>query len=239
MENIKVTMPEYIGKVRWMVVASEVKKDAFGSAASDIIVKQPVMVLGTLPRNLNPGDKIKLPVTVFAMEKGVGEVIVSVSGSSILGFDKTMTQKVNFEKEGSKILWFELDVKEETGWGSVNITARSKDSQSTWSEDIEVISNLIPVRKSGTVIIEKGNSASRSMAPCGIDGSKTGSLELSSLTPLNLNKHLGYLINYPFECLEQTVSRGFQSLYISEFMSLTQEEEQKIETTIKDMIESF
>ena len=237
--DIPIAMPEYIGKVRCMVVAADVKKDAYGSASKDIIVKQPVMILGTLPRELNPGDRIKLPITVFAMEDNVGEISVTVNGASLLGIDKPMTQKVTMTKQGSTILWFDLDVKNETGTGTVSATATSKEAEATWVEDIAVRSNLIPVAKQMSEAIEPGKSATLVMNPVGMQGTNEGTLELSSIVPLNLNKRLDYLEQYPFECIEQSVSRAFPLLYLSQFTDMSEAEHNNVERRVKNIIASL
>ncbi len=216
-EKIKINMPEYIGKVRCMVIAGNNKEEAYGSASKDITVKQTVMVTGTLPRELNPGDEFSLPVTVFAMEDNVGEVEVTLKGSLLLGADKPMTKKVSINKKGSTIVCFDLKVKDDTGAGFVSVNATSKNEKASWESDIAVVSNMIPVIKTETVVIEGGKSATLSISPVGIPGSNKGSLELSAVKPLNLSNRIDYLLNYPFECIEQTVSRGFPLMYIAPF----------------------
>ena len=65
----KFMMPNYIGSVRTMVVAGD--NGAYGSSEKTTPVKKPLMVLATLPRVVSPSDVVKLPVTVFAMDKAI------------------------------------------------------------------------------------------------------------------------------------------------------------------------
>ena len=46
----KISLPNYIGSVRTMVIAGNVKNEAFGNAEKTVPVKKPLMVLATLPR---------------------------------------------------------------------------------------------------------------------------------------------------------------------------------------------
>ncbi len=69
-------MPNYIGSVKAMVVAGQ--DGAYGSAEKAVPVKKPLMVLATLPRVMGPGESVKLPVTVFAMDKQVKDVQVQI-----------------------------------------------------------------------------------------------------------------------------------------------------------------
>ena len=63
------TLPAYIGSVRAMVVAAH--EGSYGMAEKAVAVKKPLMLLATLPRVLSPGETIKLPVTIFAMENNI------------------------------------------------------------------------------------------------------------------------------------------------------------------------
>ncbi|NJN28109.1 MAG: hypothetical protein HC819_20130 [Cyclobacteriaceae bacterium] len=59
----KIKLPQYIGSVRAMVVAGY--DGAYGSVEKTVAVKQPLMVLATLPRVAGPTEEITLPVNVF------------------------------------------------------------------------------------------------------------------------------------------------------------------------------
>jgi len=65
----QVKIPKYVGSVRTMVVAGNPEKEAYGSAENTTPVRKPLMILASLPRKITPGEKVTLPVTVFAMEK--------------------------------------------------------------------------------------------------------------------------------------------------------------------------
>ena len=71
-------MPNYVGSVKTMVVAGDNSTSAYGNAEKVTPVRKPLMVLASLPRKLSPGEKVTLPVTVFAMEKQVKNVKVEV-----------------------------------------------------------------------------------------------------------------------------------------------------------------
>ncbi|MCB0374408.1 MAG: hypothetical protein KDD04_00660, partial [Sinomicrobium sp.] len=74
----EITIPKYIGSVRTMVVAENPDTGAYGNAEKTTPVRKPLMVLASLPRKLTPGEKVSLPVTVFAMENKVKNVTVTV-----------------------------------------------------------------------------------------------------------------------------------------------------------------
>src|SRR5690606_28103726 len=75
----KLVMPQYIGSVRTMVVAA--KDGAYGSAEATTPVKQPLMILATLPRVAGPGEEILLPVNIFTSSSNIKNVDLSVKTS--------------------------------------------------------------------------------------------------------------------------------------------------------------
>lgn len=77
----QLVMPNYVGSVRAMVVAGDHNIAAYGNAEKTVPVRKPLMVLASLPRILSPGEKVTIPVTVFAMEKKVKNVSVNIKES--------------------------------------------------------------------------------------------------------------------------------------------------------------
>ena len=89
------TMPNYVGSVRAMVVAAD--KGAYGSVEKTCPVRKPLMVLATLPRVLGPGERLTLPVNVFAMEDKVKNVQVEVRETSgLVRFTGPTNKTVSF-----------------------------------------------------------------------------------------------------------------------------------------------
>ena len=77
-----IDIPNYVGSVRVMVVAQN--NGAFGKSQKTVTVKQPVMVLATLPRLIGPTEELSVPITVFAMEDHVKEVSVEITTNDFL-----------------------------------------------------------------------------------------------------------------------------------------------------------
>ena len=82
--NHHIQMPNYVGSVRTMVIAGQDK--CYGSAFETTPVRKPLMVLATLPRVISPGEKVALPVNVFAMDASVKNV--KIKSFSILNLEE-------------------------------------------------------------------------------------------------------------------------------------------------------
>jgi uncharacterized protein YfaS (alpha-2-macroglobulin family) len=233
-------MPEYIGSVRVMVVGGY--QGAYGCSEETAAVKKALMVQGTLPRVLGPGESVKLPVSVFAMEKTVKNVKVSIEVNNLFMVSGGNTRDVSFSGTGDKLVDFDLTAGEMTGIAKVRITAVSGSEKAESNIEIDIRNPNLPV----TDVIEKaipaGGSWNTDFTARGIPGTNSGSLELSSMPPLNLEKWVSYLIHYPYGCIEQTTSSAFPQLYLGDLADLSKETRATTEQNIKaaiSMLRSF
>ncbi|MEZ4828531.1 MAG: MG2 domain-containing protein [Bacteroidia bacterium] len=132
-----IDMPNYVGEVRTMVVAGS-PSGAYGSAEKSTPVKKPLMVLGSLPRVLGPGEQVLLPVTVFALEDNIREVNVRVQTGKQMLVEESETQSLRFSETGEKMAYFKLTVLNTLGKGTVKISAQSGGQTAVYETDIEI-----------------------------------------------------------------------------------------------------
>lgn len=224
-------MPKYVGSVRVMVVAGD--NAAYGSAEKSVKVRKPLMILGTLPRVVGPGETVKLPVNVFAMEKEVKNVSVSIKTNDIFTIKGPRKQAMKFKKVGDKIVNFELKIKEKTGIGKVEIYAVSGNEKATFSIEIDVRNANPPMVDVVETVVKPGDTWSTDYNPLGMSGTNLGTIEVSSIPPINLEKRLKYLVQYPHGCIEQVTSSVFPQLYLSGIMDLDDKMKKKIENNVK------
>ncbi len=234
------TMPEYIGSVRVMVVAGY--KGAYGSEEQTAAVKKPLMVQGTLPRVLGPGESVKLPVSVFAMEKSVKNVKVSIEVNNFFEVSGGNARELSFLSIGDQLVNFDLKVGEMTGIAKVKILALSGSERAESTIEIDIRDPNLPVTDLFEKAIPPGGSWNTAFAARGIPGTNSGSLELSSMPSLNLEKWLSYLTHYPYGCIEQLTSSVFPQLYLKDLVELSSETKSTTEQNIKSgiqMLKSF
>lgn len=226
----KFMMPNYIGSVRTMVVAGD--NGAYGSSEKTTPVKKPLMVLATLPRVVSPEDNVTLPVTVFAMDKSIKNVSVSVETNEFFSIADKSTKNLSFNEIGDQVINFNLKVVDQIGKGKVKVTVKSGKKKAAHEIDIAVRIPNPRVEDIVEAVIEPGNSWSSNYSFIGIKGTNSGVLEVSSIPPLNLESRLKYLIRYPHGCIEQTTSSAFPQLFLSNLLDLTDQEKSKIQNNI-------
>jgi uncharacterized protein YfaS (alpha-2-macroglobulin family) len=224
-------MPNYIGAVRTMVVASH--EGAYGKVDKETPVKKPLMALGTLPRVLGPGEEIQLPVSIFALEDYIKNVSIQVETNGMFEKMGSTYQNMTFSDVGEKMATFGLKVKEEIGTGHVKITARSGSEVAVYETDILVRPSNPRLYRSYASVIQPGENWKRRFRPVGMTGTNNGVLEITNIPPINLGKRLQYLIRYPYGCIEQTTSSVFPQVYLTTLMELSDEQKDQIDNNIR------
>jgi uncharacterized protein YfaS (alpha-2-macroglobulin family) len=234
-QSHKISMPNYVGSVRTMVVARN--NNAYGNAEETTPVKKPLMLLATLPRVLGPNESLTLPANVFAMEDNIKNVKVSVETSDNLSISGSISQNLTFSKLGDKQAYFDMNVAGATGLAKVKMTV-SGHGESAYDEVNIDIRNPNPyTSKVYEASVEPGQEWEMNYELFGTIGSNEGVLELSNMPPMNFGRRLKYLIRYPYGCVEQTTSSVFPQLYLDAVTELSDKRKYKIETNIRRGIE--
>lgn len=232
----KIKLPNYIGAVRTMVVAGNHTTKAYGSTDKSVEVKKPLMVLATLPRKLSPGEKVTLPVTVFAMESKVKNVNISLKLSNGISIVGERTKTLSFPRPDEQITYFELDVSKAKGVSTIEVIATGNGEKSTYKVELDVMNpnpiTSIPIDET----LESNASKTLGFSTFGITGTNTATVEFSTLPPMDFSRRLQYLIQYPHGCVEQTTSSVFPQLFLGDIFDLTYAKKQQIESNIKNGI---
>lgn len=236
-QTIEFEMPNYVGSVRTMVIAGN--NGAYGSAEKTTPVKKPLMVVATLPRVLSPSEQVKLPVTVFAMDKKVKTVSVEIQANELFKLNDSGKKQITFSEEGDQTVYFDLSVLEKIGAGKVNVTVRSGSEKASYDIEMEVRVPNPHITQVTDGLADPGKSWESNFAPVGLKGTNSGVVEVSSIPSLDLDKRLNYLIRYPHGCIEQTVSSVFPQLHLDALTQLSEGQKTQIEQNIKAAIKKM
>ncbi|AFL80594.1 large extracellular alpha-helical protein [Aequorivita sublithincola DSM 14238] len=232
-----ILMPNYVGSVRTMVIVGDNAKSAYGNAEKTTPVRTPLMVLASLPRKLSPGEKVTLPVTVFAMENKVKSATITVKTGAALKPINGSSKTVSFSSPGEQIVNFEFEVLPTKEFQTIEVTASGNGEKASYKVEIDV-ENPNPIsQKSTNYTLEVNASQTINFETFGVPGSNTAMLEFSTLPPMDFGKRLEFLIHYPYGCLEQTTSSGFPQLYMADVFDIPFNKKQKIEKNVKSTIE--
>ncbi|MEJ7586912.1 MAG: MG2 domain-containing protein [Ferruginibacter sp.] len=225
------TLPSYIGSVRVMVVAAHEGKYGFTEKA--VAVKKPLMLLATMPRVLGPGETIKLPVTVFAMETNIKNVKVSLQSNPYIQVIGNSAQTVSFSAPGEQMAYFDVMVKAGTGVGKVKLLAASGSETAGYEVELDIRNPNPPVTSVSEITLAPGQQWKTIANPIGAATTSTAVVEISSMPSMNLQKRLNYLIQYPHGCIEQITSSVFPQLVLNQLTDLDEYKKAQVEKNIK------
>ena len=231
----KLKMPNYVGAVRAMVIAGN-KNSAYGHIDKSVPVRKPLMVLASIPRKLSPGEKVTIPVTVFAMEKKVKNARVNIQvGSGLKPLGPT-TQNLEFASVGEQMAYFDFEVLPVPSIQKIEVSASGAGEKASYEIELDV-ENPNPVSsKTSVAELRPGASLDLAFETFGTAGSNAATLELSTLPPMNLEKRLGYLVQYPHGCIEQTTSSAFPQLFLPDITDITFDKKKEMEKNVKTAI---
>jgi hypothetical protein len=231
----EIDLPQYVGAVRVMLVAGD--QGAYGSAEKSVFVRQPLMMLPTLPRVLGPGEEILVPVSLFVTRSGIDDVALSITTDKLLQTVGPATVRVAFTRPDERIGLLRVRAGDRQGQTRVRFHAAGGGFTAQSEIFLDIRSPNPLESRFDQKVLQPGDRWSMSTAPFGLAGTNQAMLELSSVPALNLDTRLRYLIQYPHGCLEQTTSAAFPQLHLPTLLSLEPGRQREIETNVRAAIE--
>ncbi len=225
-----VNIPNYIGSVRTMVVAGH--DGSYGKVEKTTPVKQPLMVLATLPRVLGPGEEVSLPVNVFVMDDKIRDVEVRLETNDLLVTEERLKQ-VTFEGTGNMIVEFNLSTPERTGLARVKVIVTSGRETASHEIELNVRSSNPPVAKYITAVLDPGTTLEEQIDYAGMSGTNELELEVSNVPPIDFGRRLKYLLNYPHGCIEQITSTAFPQLFLADVVHVDERVKARTEANVR------
>jgi uncharacterized protein YfaS (alpha-2-macroglobulin family) len=235
-------MPAFNGTARVMAVAWT--KDRVGSASADVIVRDPVVLAGTLPRFLSVGDRSRFFMQLDNVEGPAGDYTVDldIRGPILVPADALRST-------------VRLDARAKGGI-AIPVTAGG---QGTAVIDVTLKGpNIEELTQSFTVAIQPGTGAlaRRTVQPIApgssltlskdlvahiLVGTGTVSVSVSPLAGLDVPGLLKALDRYPYGCTEQVVSRALPLLYVNrlaeeENLSLDAKADERVRSAIERIL---
>ncbi len=229
-----VTIPNYVGKVRMMVVAAS--SDNFGNLEKLIPVKNPIMVQSQLPRSLNVTDKLNLPVSVFRDDKRIDAFTLTTKtdGSRIKGLTPSTNLRFSGKEQLTHLL--NLEVQNKVGPVKIDIGAQAENKSMTETTDILVNYPNAYASEIKKNIVEKGKSLNITVTPKGYKEVFTSDMIISGIKVPDFTKYADELIQYPYGCLEQITSRGYAMMYLDKVLSLDPKEEKDRQRHLQNVL---
>ena len=209
--TVKLTLPNFSGRMRLMAVA--VTDKAVGSGDAGILVRNPVVIDVALPRYVSIGDEFTLPIMLHNVTHEEGEYSLTLESQKGLILEtKDMPHTITLKKGGQQTIGVKAKAVE-AGEAKVVVTLNGPNNLKLRSEEIvPVIHAHAPDVKTRLQCLKPGEAFTmtaeetfKGMLP------GTGELKLSFYgnVPWDALSYLNSLRSYPYVCAEQITSRGF------------------------------
>ncbi|MEM6292637.1 MAG: Ig-like domain-containing protein [Myxococcota bacterium] len=204
--SVTIDMPENLTTFRVMAVAVDAqKKDRFGSGDAQVRVRKAVMLRPSMPRFANYGDAFEASVMVDNQTGDDQKVLVGTRGLNVtVGSDD---QKfVDIPAGQSKEVRFDMKTQEV---GTMRVQFAAMSSAGRDATEVEVPVHYPATAEAFADYGMTADSVTRALEPPEDVLPAFGGLELSfSSTALSgLEDAVQYLVEYRYECAEQTASR--------------------------------
>ena len=211
-------IPEFSGRGRLCVVAASGKN--FGNAEKNIQIAREIVTETGLPRFAAPDDSFTIPTVVFntsgqnrsvkitlvpeglSLKETFADLNISAGGNA--SFNTTAKALGGSDRAALKII---------TSWNE-----NGKQREFTQEIEMPIRSAWPVVTMGGSGIFEEGRT--RLELPLNdFAGKITGSLTLADTPAVSLNQAVNFLRNYPYGCLEQTISGAWPFLILPDALA--------------------
>lgn len=232
--RVQFDMPHYLGSVRVMAVAAA--GGSYGHAEATVPVRDPIILLPSLPRVAGPGERFQLPVTVFALEEGLGPITVQVETEGPIAVDGEAQTRITVDGVGEADAAFRLAAANRAGLARVTVHARSKAFSTHHTTELDVRPTNPFTYGASEHAIAAREAVEVAIPALGLEGTRDARVRLAAVPGLRFGNRLASLIRYPYGCMEQTMSAVFPQLKLKPVLTAqardTAEREREIDRNI-------
>ena len=233
-------IPAFNGTARVMAVAWTPTK--VGHASTDVIIRDPVVIAGTLPRFLGSGDQSRFRLDLLNAEAAPGDYTLAVTfDGPITAAPSALYQSVKIGPVGSRTP-VNIPITA-TGIGTAHLVATLAGPGNV-SVDQSFTLGVLPAnapvtRRTINEIAANGGAitVSSDLLAEMVPGTGAVSLAVGPLTDLDVPGLLKELDRYPYGCSEQLVSRALPLLYLSELGGSDIGLDDKVDERLQDTVQ--
>ena len=243
------TMPEAVTQWKWMTVAHN-KDLAFGTAKADVITQKTLMVQANAPRFMREGDKMEFSAKVSNLsdQELSGQIMLELidasAGSSVDGWFQNVfpSQYFTLPAKQSSVVKFPIQIpfsfNRALTWRLVAKAGNYSDGE---ENTLPVLTNRQLVTESLPILITKDTTQRFSFEK--LINANSPSLTHEALTisytanPIwEAIRSLPYLMEYPYECVEQTFNRFYANALAHYIINRDPKIKKVFETWQKDTV---
>ena len=218
--KVSFDLPAFNGSVR--VMAAAWSKTKVGSAEAEVIVRDPVVVAGTLPRFLSLGDRSQMHIDIDNVEGEAGDykLDLDIHGPLVAQAD-AMSKAVKLEAHQRTSVTIPVTA---AGIGTASLDLRltgpKLDVSQHFALGVTAGAPDLYRRSAHPLAAGASETISSDLLADFIPGTGSISVAASPFGGLDAPALLQALERYPYGCSEQTVSRAMPLLYANRLASI-------------------
>jgi len=216
--TVLVDVPEFTGELRVMAVAFS--GAAAGSFEGNLQVKRDLVVNLGHPRFLAPGDETEITVEVFHLGKEPQEGWIRLETEGPISLMGEKLQKLHLGSEERKVHVFPVRAGKVPGRVDLKVLCRlgQKELETRIELAVRPAAPYLPI--TGFETLDSRKPLTCTIPGNWVESTARQSLRFSGMPRLQLSGALRYLLQYPYGCLEQTVSSAFPLLYLQDLVEV-------------------
>jgi hypothetical protein len=217
--KVELKIPDFNGKLRLMAVAFN--EDQFGAADAEVVVSAPIIAETSLPRFLAAGDSSVLTLDLRNQSGEAQTIALDINASApvVLSAGKRSITLADKEKQ---VLRLPMTAGLAFGQSLIQLHIKNTDNaREKINFKREWRLGVRPAYPASTLVQRKVihqdetvslNSSLQNL----LISSAVSQLNIATQPPINIKGHLQYLLEYPYGCLEQTVSSTYPWLVVNQ-----------------------
>lgn len=210
--NLQLTLPDFNGSLRLMAVAFSDQN--LGSKDAALLVRDPIVVEGVMPRFLAPKDKSQFSLSLHNVHGAEGQYQLEYTATGQLKLEGDKTQTITLQKNETKDIELSLHANSiGDGALAIKLTGQGVDIQRNF--EISVRPEQPYQLQSHSQVLKAGEEAKihDSNLKDFIPESLLAELSWSTTVPWDTQAIFKRLAEYPYGCVEQSTSRAIGALY--------------------------
>ncbi|WEK51863.1 MAG: MG2 domain-containing protein [Candidatus Kaistia colombiensis] len=220
-ENGKATItfdvPDFNGSVRVMAMAWS--KEGIGHAEKEVIIRDPVVVMGSLPRFMTPDDQSRILVEINNVEGPAGDYQLTVDAPGVAIDPGDADKQVRLEKAGRTTLALPIKAVD-IGDHQITISLASPENGQTFDRTymLGIRPAGQPVSRRSLISLAPGNKLTVDEYAFAefVPGTTSATLAIGGSAKLDVAAILASLDRYPYGCTEQITSKAMPLLYLNQ-----------------------
>ena len=207
-------IPEFSGSVR--IVAVAYKNNSFGSNEKTMTVSDPLVISAGIPRFLSPGDEFDSPVTLFNTTNKSMKTSIDIKTNSLLSIESISAKSIDIPANSEKVVWVKVKASQNIGNAEYKVMAVGNGENFKQSFDVTVRPAAGLVKESKSGVVTAGSYIDVDLQNNYLSGTEKKKVIISRSPIIEFMNDLTFLIQYPYGCSEQIISKAFPQLAFAE-----------------------